>query len=158
MGTTERMEVTEYLDGNGQHELTLQCPIFQLRGVWVDENRGFAKRTLTPIKRFNASASLVLASGAPWPVGRRNVKVVYWADVPVETGTCELCKDEGTLICSTCNGSGEGMYDGSTCRTCKGKGEVPCECKAESMEDARAAAEDAAYEAYKDRRKYGRLA
>lgn len=28
------------------------------------------------------------------------------------------------LICSSCNGSGEGGYDGSTCYTCKGKGEV----------------------------------
>ena len=25
-------------------------------------------------------------------------------------------------ICSTCNGSGEGMYDGSTCRDCRGSG------------------------------------
>ena len=27
-------------------------------------------------------------------------------------------------ICSACSGSGEGMYDGSTCRTCRGSGEV----------------------------------
>lgn len=26
--------------------------------------------------------------------------------------------------CPACNGSGEGMTDGSTCGTCKGKGEV----------------------------------
>lgn len=70
---------------------------------------------------------------------------------------CPLCEDDGTLLCLICNGSGEGMYDGSTCRTCKGSGEVPCECAAEARQDARAAAEDAAYEAYKDRRKYGRL-
>lgn len=150
MPTTERMEVTEYLDGNGEHELTLQHPIFQLRGVWVDENRGFAKRTLTPIKRFNASVSLVLASGAPWPTGRRNVKVTYWADVPVEVEVCEHCQDEGTLICSTCNGSGEGMYDGSTCRTCKGKGEVPCECTEETRADAKAAAEEAKHDARRE--------
>ena len=27
-------------------------------------------------------------------------------------------------ICVHCNGSGEGQYDGSTCRFCKGKGEI----------------------------------
>jgi len=26
--------------------------------------------------------------------------------------------------CAVCNGSGEGMYDGTRCPTCKGKGEV----------------------------------
>ena len=26
-------------------------------------------------------------------------------------------------ICQTCSGSGEGMYDGSTCPACKGRGE-----------------------------------
>ena len=28
-------------------------------------------------------------------------------------------------ICSQCNGSGEGQYDGSTCPVCNGDGEVP---------------------------------
>ena len=28
------------------------------------------------------------------------------------------------VICSACNGSGEGMYDGSCCSTCSGSGEV----------------------------------
>ena len=27
-------------------------------------------------------------------------------------------------ICGSCNGSGEGMYDGSTCSTCRGKGVI----------------------------------
>lgn len=27
-------------------------------------------------------------------------------------------------ICPTCNGSGEGTYDGSTCPSCKGQGEI----------------------------------
>lgn len=27
-------------------------------------------------------------------------------------------------ICPHCNGSGEGQYDGKTCRFCKGKGEI----------------------------------
>jgi len=31
--------------------------------------------------------------------------------------------DEGG-ICPACSGSGEGMYDGSTCSTCKGWGEI----------------------------------
>jgi len=26
-------------------------------------------------------------------------------------------------ICQTCNGSGEGMHEGTTCPTCKGRGE-----------------------------------
>ena len=26
-------------------------------------------------------------------------------------------------ICPACNGSGEGMHEGTTCRTCKGDGE-----------------------------------
>lgn len=28
-------------------------------------------------------------------------------------------------ICPACNGSGEGMWDGSTCRKCKGTGGYP---------------------------------
>ena len=28
------------------------------------------------------------------------------------------------VICNNCNGSGEGMYDGSVCQSCKGMGEV----------------------------------
>ncbi len=37
---------------------------------------------------------------------------------------CETCGGEGTvdIMCSTCNGSGEGMYDGSRCYTCRGVG------------------------------------
>jgi DnaJ-class molecular chaperone len=30
-------------------------------------------------------------------------------------------------ICSACSGSGEGMYDGSTCYKCKGSGVEPVE-------------------------------
>lgn len=29
-----------------------------------------------------------------------------------------------SVICSDCNGSGEGMFDGSRCSTCGGSGEV----------------------------------
>ena len=28
------------------------------------------------------------------------------------------------LICNACNGSGEGSYDGSSCRVCKGMGTI----------------------------------
>jgi RecJ-like exonuclease len=28
------------------------------------------------------------------------------------------------VYCGACSGSGEGMYDGTTCMTCRGKGEV----------------------------------
>ena len=35
--------------------------------------------------------------------------------------------DDDEHICSGCNGSGEGMYDGSRCYKCHGTGEEPCE-------------------------------
>ena len=33
-------------------------------------------------------------------------------------------KDHETSLCMNCSGSGEGQYEGTTCRVCKGKGEV----------------------------------
>jgi DnaJ-class molecular chaperone len=44
---------------------------------------------------------------------------------------CAFC--ENGLIeetCGTCNGSGEGMCDGTTCSTCHGDGTAvyPCDC------------------------------
>ena len=30
-------------------------------------------------------------------------------------------------LCPDCNGSGEGMYDGTRCRTCKGQGVLTTE-------------------------------
>lgn len=52
---------------------------------------------------------------------------------------CEHCEDTGFIIdgCGNCSGSGEGMYDGSTCQVCKGSGEVQikCECEEETDED-----------------------
>lgn len=48
-----------------------------------------------------------------------------------ETKCCGKC-DDGILteICGTCNGSGEGFFDGSTCLVCKGKGTEKdyCDC------------------------------
>lgn len=39
---------------------------------------------------------------------------------------CTRCGGEGSvnLICLTCNGSGEGMYDGTICRDCGKSGRV----------------------------------
>jgi len=66
---------------------------------------------------------------------------------------CNLCHDEATLTCPDCNGSGEGMYDGTTCRTCKGGGAVPCECQEDRLrceDDAREAAREDAFDARRD--------
>ena len=38
-------------------------------------------------------------------------------------------------ICICCNGSGEGMYDGSTCSCCKGSGEILVEVDEQEEED-----------------------
>lgn len=54
-------------------------------------------------------------------------------------------------ICSACNGSGEGMHDGSTCRNCKGKG-VTIDTE-QLREEAEARAEHE-YELWKEQR-YG---
>ena len=42
----------------------------------------------------------------------------------IAAGYCEKCEDTGAVeeICGHCNGSGEGMYDRSTCYWCHGKG------------------------------------
>ena len=34
-------------------------------------------------------------------------------------------EEEYESLCSACNGSGEGRYDGTRCRSCKGKGITP---------------------------------
>lgn len=38
-------------------------------------------------------------------------------------------------LCFECNGSGEGMHDGTTCRRCRGRGSVPIEVEDEDDED-----------------------
>jgi len=52
---------------------------------------------------------------------------------------CEECEDRGYIegSCGVCNGSGEGMYDGSTCWSCKGSGveTIECNCEEEIEED-----------------------
>lgn len=43
----------------------------------------------------------------------------------LEAGVCgsdDCPRYDEDSICPTCSGSGEGMYDGTTCRSCKGKG------------------------------------
>jgi hypothetical protein len=42
-------------------------------------------------------------------------------DIIDEYGNMEF-DDEGEEYCVECNGSGEGMYDGSTCGVCGGSG------------------------------------
>jgi DnaJ-class molecular chaperone len=43
-------------------------------------------------------------------------------------------KEYEQVYCSHCSGSGEGMYDGSTCWACHGKGEVWVEMDPEPEE------------------------
>lgn len=52
------------------------------------------------------------------------------------TNTCPECDGTGHIDynCSCCNGSGEGMYDGSRCPECHGRGAMPgpcCNCHGE---------------------------
>jgi hypothetical protein len=44
---------------------------------------------------------------------------------------CRYCDGSGTIeyICNSCNGSGEGLYDGSTCGSCKGAGSYDMGCE-----------------------------
>jgi DnaJ-class molecular chaperone len=46
---------------------------------------------------------------------------------PDEDDDIELVEDDEDDICSGCSGSGEGMYDGSTCKKCHGCGVEPVE-------------------------------
>jgi DnaJ-class molecular chaperone len=40
------------------------------------------------------------------------------------------------IICTNCNGSGEGQYDGTTCHYCKGRGTQLIEIESEDSEDS----------------------
>ncbi len=46
-------------------------------------------------------------------------------------------EDEDAPICGNCNGSGEGMYDGTRCYSCGGSG-VGSSMSREDIEDAKA--------------------
>ena len=52
---------------------------------------------------------------------------------------CDICENNGYIedICGYCNGSGEGMYDGSTCYQCKGSGVeiIICDCNCDEGKD-----------------------
>lgn len=43
---------------------------------------------------------------------------------------CLTCEGNGKMdeLCNTCNGSGEGMHDGSHCRICRGEGSKLVQC------------------------------
>jgi len=45
---------------------------------------------------------------------------------------CDECNDTGVIEerCTMCNGTGEGMFDGSTCNICHGKSVeyLKCDC------------------------------
>ena len=51
------------------------------------------------------------------------------------------------MICNFCDGSGEGMVDGSTCSECKGNGEVT---ENEEDEEDEEDDQDEEYERWKD--------
>lgn len=68
----------------------------------------------------------------PWPIKPypKNpppplARAFDWDDAPEDKDEPEpeLDGDCYIGICPTCNGSGEGMFDGSTCRDCGGIGE-----------------------------------
>jgi hypothetical protein len=68
---------------------------------------------------------------------RDNWDLIFGAKAPMSSPTAagltkeqdmnEHDEDDGYEICHRCNGSGEGMYDGSVCGFCKGTGEEPVE-------------------------------
>jgi hypothetical protein len=49
---------------------------------------------------------------------------VFIANINTFVNEHRECEEEEDEICGSCNGSGEGRYDGSTCYSCKGSGEV----------------------------------
>jgi hypothetical protein len=53
-------------------------------------------------------------------------------------------EEEDGPICPCCNGSGEGLHEGTTCQECGGKGRLPTDTELAAAEEAEARAEDAA--------------
>ncbi|MGZ5029052.1 MAG: hypothetical protein ACXWAT_00695 [Methylobacter sp.] len=43
-------------------------------------------------------------------------------DQELEYDPMDYAEEDESDICTNCNGSGEGMHDGTRCSTCKGKG------------------------------------
>ena len=61
-----------------------------------------------------------------------HVKLTMASGVPAYATSCRECEGEGRRepLCLKCNGSGEGMVDGSRCLACKGSGvDGPWECE-----------------------------
>jgi hypothetical protein len=59
-------------------------------------------------------------------LGEYDALILMLSDVPRENLMAFLPESEDTEeegICPACNGSGEGMREGTTCRTCRGSGE-----------------------------------
>ena len=51
---------------------------------------------------------------------------------------CDVCEDEGTMDCASCQGTGIGQHgdpDTSKCWACHGRGSVPCYCQREEGDD-----------------------
>lgn len=61
---------------------------------------------------------------------------------------CEEHEDDDRL-CGTCNGSGEGMVDGSSCSSCHGSGNASEARRRQEREEARG---DYLYDLWKDER------
>jgi RecJ-like exonuclease len=59
-----------------------------------------------------------------------------WDDSPEDKHPepLNLFADWESVICSDCNGSGEGRYEGSTCRSCGGSGEIMVEAEHEDAD------------------------
>jgi hypothetical protein len=64
---------------------------------------------------------------------------------------CSKCED-GTVfeLCNTCNGSGEGMHDGSICLSCNGVGEHRYYCTCDEGADLEVTASEYLVESYLD--------
>lgn len=52
--------------------------------------------------------------------------VFYYTDDDRVYGHHSRVQDDEDEICSECNGSGEGQYDGTRCQHCGGQGTEPC--------------------------------
>lgn len=48
----------------------------------------------------------------------------YWKEQQLGQQERAAEETEQESLCTACNGSGEGQYDGTRCGTCKGKGVV----------------------------------
>ena len=80
---------------------------------------------------FDSRAAEAWCSEAEESMGNGNPPIVEMPANATISGSCETftVPDDGILeidepgICLACNGSGEGMHEGTTCYQCKGEGE-----------------------------------